>query len=135
MLSQIGAMKAVRRRNARNFKTLGRLLRFQAMVATTLCHEVIYALGHAMWCSPTHFEPYYCDQRLNELGFAWETAVFGGTISDTLDSACFYPLNFSTWPFIGDGGEGPVKLRGQKRRPKHYFVPMAYVNTILQQAF
>lgn len=104
---QTREMRAVRRRSPRNFKSLGRLLRYQLVIAIGICHETMHALGHAMWDDPSHFEPYYCDQRLNELGFAWETAVLGGTISDTLEAGCFYPLTISTLPSL-NGGEGDL---------------------------
>ena len=134
-LIQTRQMIAIRGRTLGDFKNLSRLLRFQFMIAISLCHEVVHALGHAMWDSPSHLEPYYCDQRLNELGFAWETAVFGGTICDTFESKCFYPMITSTWPSVDGPANGLVELRGPKRRAKCYFVPMQYVNDIQQQAF
>ncbi|MCJ1465414.1 hypothetical protein MMC07_004032 [Pseudocyphellaria aurata] len=134
-LSQTRKFLAVKRRNPSNFKNLSHLLRFQFLIAASVCHEIVHALGHAMWDDPFHFEPYYCDQRLNELGFAWETAVFGGSIIDTLESQCYYPLVTSTWPSLDNGEDGLVDLREPKRRMKCYFIPMKYINDIQQQAF
>lgn len=134
-LSQTRGFLAVKRRNPSTFKDLSHLLQFQFLIAASVYHEIVHALGHAMWDSPFHFEPYYCDQRLNELGLAWEIAVFGVLISDTLESRSSYLLITSTWPSLGDGDDGLVDLRGPKRRMKCYFIPMEYTSNIQQQAF
>lgn len=45
---QTREMRAVRRRSPRNFKNLGRILRYQLVITIIVCHETVHALGHAM---------------------------------------------------------------------------------------
>lgn len=52
-----------------------RTLRFQFIWASILCHEVIHAIHKAIEPDLDKREPFYEDDRLAELGFAWEYAL------------------------------------------------------------
>lgn len=119
-----------------------RLLRLQFLLAVTLCHEVMHALDLAMAIhTPVRdkllIEDYYCDQRLNELGYAWEVAVFGGIVCGMDGLKEDTPIVFANWPNITgtEPSAGIYDLTGYKRSRFSYFVPMQHLSTVQQQTF
>lgn len=119
------------------------LLRIQFLLAATICHEVIHALDlavvtHTVFENHVFIEDYYCDQRLNELGYAWEVAVFGGVIAG-MDFPTDYdtPIVVSNWPSLSgtDIALRIYDLTGLKTSKLSYFVLMGQICDIQQQTF
>lgn len=77
-------------------QVLNQMLRSQLVLATTICHELVHAVNNAVR-EPQHVEPFYKDQAINELGFAWEDKVFGGVVSER-DSKFRWPFDLSRFP-------------------------------------
>ena len=82
--------------------------------AVTLCHEIIHALNFAsntelfneytkrgLWGQRRmyHNEPFRGDNRQAELGFLWESIVFGGTIGQSLEDHNA-PVIVAEWPSL-----------------------------------
>lgn len=111
------------------------LLRLQFQLAVTICHEINHAIGNATR-GDKDIEPFHCDDRLNELGFAWEMAVFGGRIAE-MKGLAQYPLTFTKWP---DFLRADRSLAIYERRPpmkicNNFFLSMQWINMVQQQQF
>lgn len=118
---------------------LSRLLRLQLVLAITLCHEMMHVISNGMMppSSNSTVEPYYCDDRLNELGFAYENCVFGGTVQDLEFRGCKRPLTITKWPAFdsADVNTSIYELRKPRRFATMYFISMQFVSNVQQQAF
>ncbi|THV89701.1 hypothetical protein D6D26_09677 [Aureobasidium pullulans] len=73
-------------------------LRLQWSLATTMVHELM----HALWLArhgTTSIEPFFRDTRFSELGWQWETLIYGGAIAPT-SNRCEQPygLQIQNWP-------------------------------------
>lgn len=115
---------------------LSQLLRLQFYMALTISHEIAHAINNAV--SVLLYEPFYEDQRLSELGRAWENEVFGGMTELIFETDARNPLAFAKWPTYADKAtprNGVLALKGPKRYTTWYFVSMKWVNDIQQQWF
>ncbi len=113
--------------------SVSQLLRQQFHVAITLAHELVHAIENSI--SLESYEPYFQDQRIAELGLAWEQAVFGGRV--TMLSNIENPLGLVKWPTAWKESQPEQML--QRRLPKRtctvYLVPMIFASNIQQPAF
>lgn len=115
---------------------LSQLLRLQLYMALTISHELAHAIGYAV--SMETYEPFFADQRLSELGRAWENEVFGGMAEMIFETDARNPLAFAKWPTYNDKPEpqlGVLDMRGPKRYTTWYFVSMKWITDIQQQGF
>lgn len=116
--------------------SLSQQLRLQFYMALTISHEMAHAVNNAV--SMQLYEPFYEDQRLSELGRAWETEVFGGMAEMIGETDARNPLAFAKWPTYNDKAaptNGVRDLRGPKRYTTWYFVSMKWITDIQQQWF
>ena len=115
---------------------LSQLLRLQFYMALTISHEIAHAVNNAV--SMQVYEPFYEDQRLSEVGRAWENEVFGGMTEMIYETDARNPLAFAKWPTYADKPapkNGVLDLRGPKRYTTWYFVSMKWITDIQQQWF
>ncbi len=115
--------------------SVSQLLRLQFHVALTFAHELVHAVNHAV--SLETYEPFFQDQRLAELGHAWEQAVFGGRPAFLGPTDARNPLIFAKWPTAFKEAHPEVNLerRLPKRTHTFYFIPMTFLAKIQQQGF
>lgn len=132
------------------------ILNLQFRMAVTLVHELAHAVNAAVdtnliplnneiiltgTASSKIYEPWYEDQRLAELGFAYENEVFGGAIQplpnmkpdplSSIDSS--HPVFVQKWP--GTVSDVYPKRRGSKLTMTMYLVSMHFIHNIQQQSF
>ncbi|KAI9747447.1 MAG: hypothetical protein M4579_007463 [Chaenotheca gracillima] len=145
-------------------RTPSRMLRISFALAITLCHE----LAHAIWMGrsgplfpygagtpphshplqpsplpPCEYEPYFEDDKLTELGYAWEQTAFGGRIySFSNDFSCQFGIYFERWPPGADASlEWGAALASICRGPPdrahttHWLVPMTHVRALFTNSF
>lgn len=115
---------------------LSQRLRLQFYMALTLSHEIAHTVNNAV--SMQTYEPFYEDQRLSEIGRAWETEVFGGMAEMINETDARNPLAFAKWPTYADKAapkNGVLDLRGPKKSTTWYFVSMKWISDIQQQWF
>ena len=115
--------------------SLSQLLRLQFSVAITFAHELVHAVNHAV--SMETYEPFFEDDRISELGLAWEQTIFGGRVVALGDIDARNPLGLIKWPMAWPEERSDIRLeRGlPKKTSTVYFVPMTYIANIQQQAF
>lgn len=115
--------------------TVSQLLRVQFHVALTFAHELVHAVNHAV--SMETYEPFFEDQRIAELGHAWEQAVFGGRPAFLGPTDACNPLIFGKWPtaFREPRPEFTLERRLPKKTHTFFFIPMNFVVTVQQQEF
>lgn len=113
------------------------ILRLQFYVALTLCHETIHACSMAL--SPqTVIEPFYEDERLNELGLSWTQAVFSAIPNNCSPQYLGEELDATKFPSIFHLPNTELRQyarRGRKKTSTVYYIPMQYVSDIQQRAF
>lgn len=132
------------------------ILNLKFRTAVTLVHELAHAINRAVdinafpilneialtaTASSRMYEPWYEDQRLAELGWAYENEVFGGIIGtlpgpgwdrpDSIDPS--HPVFVHKWPGT-ETNEHP-KRRGSKQSMTLYLVSMYFIHNIQQQSF
>lgn len=108
-------------------------------MAMVLVHELCHAMyicGHSKQAlvrsGKRYVEPFYGDQRIAELGTAWESTVFRGTIQSAgaeNDPAFPYGVARYDWPGLNRAGYAPgpnPRVRrdgdGERRSPARYGV-------------
>ena len=113
------------------------ILRLRYTVALTLCHETIHACSMAL--SPQNVpEPFYEDDRLNELGYSWTQAVFGATPDGYGPKDLGSELEAAKFPSIfhmPTTERRQYNRRGPKKTSIIYCIPMQYISDIQQRAF
>ena len=136
-------------------KTTNHQLRVQFLLAVTLCHELMHVIDKAWNRSPSVPEPYFGDQALNEIGFAWEEVVFGGEIDDVRRKEndpeafelCEWPISFTHFPspatfaglltleleFSADNRR-VFERRSAKGSSTVYYAPMKWITRLQQQS-
>ena len=117
-------------------KPLSQLLRYQFYMALTISHEIAHAVNNAV--SVETYEPFYEDQRLTELGKAWEVEVLGGMPEMIGETDARNPLASAKWPTYADKAapqHGTLETRGPKRYTTWYFISMKWITDIQQQSF
>jgi len=132
------------------------ILNLQFRTAVTLVHELAHAINGAVdinlyplmneieltgTASSKIYEPWYEDQRLAELGFAYENEVFGGMVHtlpnmrpdhpNSIDPS--HPVFVQKWP--GTVTNRHTKRRGSKQSMTLYLVSMHFIHNIQQQNF
>lgn len=106
------------------------LLRLQFHCAVTLAHELVHAVNHTV--DLDFNEPYFENDRLAELGCAWEQAVFGGRPQMVRGSDARHPLVFAKWSDAWRSEYAPWSgRRPPKKTHMFYWVGMRYVQNIL----
>lgn len=122
-------------RRVRAEGSISQLLRLQFSIAVTFAHELVHAVEHAV--SLENYEPFFEDDRVAELGLAWEQAIFGGRVVALGDIDARNPLGLIKWPTAWP--EEHPEIRLERRRPKKtstvYFVPMTFIANTQRQAF
>ena len=136
------------------FQDVNQLLRAQFHLALTICHELIHAVDIAIQEELDRREPYLGDHSLNELGWAWEEVVFGGSIDNVRAEG---PIDYShleqgQWPLVCTRFPSPIhyytsletKLpsperfifdrKPTKRTSTEYYLPMSWISRIQQQS-
>ncbi|KAI9844384.1 MAG: hypothetical protein M1830_007606, partial [Pleopsidium flavum] len=115
--------------------SVSQLLRLQFHVALTFAHELVHAVNNAV--SLETYEPFFEDQRLAELGHAWEQAVFGGRPSFLGPTDARNPLIFAKWPTAFREAHPDLNLERRLPKKTHtfYFIPMTFLAKIQQQGF
>ena len=125
------------------------VLNTQFRVAVTICHEIVHALNYAIDTAllrrielkvatkstdPIESnEPFWEDQRLAELGAAWESEVFGGKIVEQ-ELEPDTPWFVCKWPGIRNKG-GLPQTKGPKKSETWYFIDMHFIDSIQQRSF
>lgn len=126
-------------------------LRYRVICAIALVHEIMHAIyiirgdwpeeGILTEAPP---EPFYIDTRIAELGFQWQTLVFGGDFYGVLGSFIFpYGARTSRWPGPEELTERKyTELRMSRRKYGHvrnwqtrYAVSMDWVRSLFTDAF
>ena len=134
-------------------KNLSHQLRVQFLLAVTICHETMHAIERARERDMHALEPYFGNQALNELGCAWEEAVFDGDITGVVPievtesnyTVGEWPLTVGHFPApawfatLVRPDEDPDEQEVFDRRPAKgtsttYFVPMDWLSKLQQQA-
>lgn len=104
------------------------------LLAVTLVHELCHAIVicHTP-CDPATglppdnaVEPFYGDQRLAEIGYAWESHVFRGAIAPlemSLSPAAPYGLERTDWP-------GSFRIPPERRSPARYGTRWASIHLL-----
>ena len=124
--------------NLRRVRTQGsicQLLRLQFCIAVTFAHELAHAVNHAV--SLETYEPFFDDDRVAELGLAWEQTVFGGRVVPLGDLDARNPLGLIKWPTAWPEEHPDLRLeRGlPKKKSTVYFVPMTFIANVQRNAF
>ena len=125
------------------------VLNTQFRLASTICHEIVHALNDAIDTPLLRRvqiklasnsvklvdsnEPFWEDQRLAELGAAWESEVFGGTIRED-PAGPEGPLLVCKWPGLENRGKLP-QTKGPKKMETRYFIDMHFIHDIQQRSF
>ena len=122
-------------RKVRAKGSVSQLLRLQFSTAITLAHETAHAVNHTV--SMETYEPFFDDQRLAEIGHAWEQAVFGGIVRCLGHEDARNPLAFCKWPNASPTGRSDIILerRLPKRLTTFYFLPMTFISSAQQADF
>ncbi|KAI9747458.1 MAG: hypothetical protein M4579_007461 [Chaenotheca gracillima] len=143
-------------------RTPSQLLRISFKLANTICHELAHAVwkgrcpfvsnlvggpqSHPLQPPPIlqgEFEPYFEDDRLSELGHAWEQTIFGGRVCPFLnDLSCRWGFWFERWPEganslyaanprLGSFSRGPP----DRENSTYWLIPMTYVRALFSNKF
>ncbi|KAL9115038.1 MAG: hypothetical protein Q9187_007376, partial [Circinaria calcarea] len=135
-------------------QTINQKLRIQFYLAVTICHELMHAIENAVQEDLGSLEPYFGEQALNEVGWAWEDFVFGGGIGEveeagevdhTYRDMTQWPLYTTRFPSPGhysslleEEEPSPKRLIFARRPAKatytHYYLPMRWISRLQQQA-
>lgn len=133
----------------------------QFLIALTLCHEIAHAFNVAVdptiisayesemarrraidYQSPEllpYSEPFFENHAHAEIGYCWETEVFGGILMGHASRG--NAIEMSKWPNhipVGLGRPGrPLapQRRGSKASVTRYFVPAHFIHNVQQQVF
>ncbi|MCJ1387645.1 hypothetical protein MMC18_000488 [Xylographa bjoerkii] len=111
------------------------ILRIEFKMANVLGHEIAHVLESALRDAPP-WNAFWRDQRVAELGRAWETEVYGGTIQWGRYLSPMAPLLSVKWPHWDTG----IELSwGTRRLPKGsrtlYVVAMRHIGLLSSQRF
>ena len=111
------------------------ILRIEFKMANVLGHEIAHVLESALRNAPP-WNAFWRDQRVAELGRAWETEVYGGTLQWGRNLSPMAPLLSVKWPHWDTG----VELSwGTRRLPKAsrtlYVIPMRHIGLLSSQRF
>ncbi|MCJ1430885.1 hypothetical protein MMC27_000235 [Xylographa pallens] len=111
------------------------ILRTEFKMANVLGHEIAHAIESATRNEPP-WNAFWRDQRVAELGRAWETEVYGATLQWGRYLSPMAPLLSVKWPHWDTGTE---LSWGTKRLPKGsrtlYVVPMRHIGLLSSQRF
>ena len=92
----------LRNKRTKNVRLTNSILRLQFYIATLLCHELMHAFYR--FVTQRRQEPFFGNQSLTEIGWAWEQEALGGVSEwfgpdrDTLTSHYAKPLAIVKWP-------------------------------------
>ena len=133
-------------------ETLGKqfqILKLNFEIAITICHEVIHAINLALASDLLNYylekgdnvrprpfaEPFYQGQDVAELGYFWESHVFGGACNQSMPVR-ENPVYLSEWPcwIFRDEEDQPEKVL-PKRRALKWLVSGNYIKNIQTQEF
>ena len=126
----------------RTRRRINQRLRVELALAATICHELTHAINLASTTDKSIREPYYGDQVFNELGFAWEEAVFDSTINKT-DDKYIWPLDLTRFPIphylkYAIPEEQDTPLCYPRGRPADsfmfYYISMKWISRLALQA-
>ncbi|MCJ1380094.1 hypothetical protein MMC17_003197 [Xylographa soralifera] len=109
--------------------------RIEFKMANVLGHEIAHVIESAVRNEPP-WNAFWLDQRVAELGRAWETEVYGATLQWGRYLSPMAPLLSVKWPHWDTGTE---LSWGTKRLPKGsrmlYVVPMRHIGLLSSQRF
>ncbi|KAI9816891.1 MAG: hypothetical protein M1827_001536 [Pycnora praestabilis] len=115
-------------------KSVSQILRIQFHMAVTLCHEVAHAACFSTSKRP--YEPFFENERIAEIGWSFENAVFGGmtdVFGDYQD--CRAGIFFVKWPTCSSLTGGLPVRRSPKGSSTAYVVDMDYLQMIQTKEF
>ncbi|MCJ1404469.1 hypothetical protein MMC11_007695 [Xylographa trunciseda] len=111
------------------------ILRIEFKMANVLGHEIAHVIESAARNAPP-WTAFWRDQRVAELGRAWETEVYGATLQWGKYLSPMAPLLSVKWPHWDTGTE---LSWGTRRLPKGsrtlYVIPMRHIGLLSSQRF
>ncbi|KAJ9666926.1 hypothetical protein H2201_003060 [Coniosporium apollinis] len=120
------------------------ILRTRFHLAKTIVHEVCHAIKWAVtlpqltsegeWELP--YEPFFMDQRIAEVGAAWESVVFGGIVNPLREDVdARWGLGIEKWPKYWDDSTGLNRAPSRRTHNITYIVPTPYLHSLWTAAF